>query len=1307
MHSCLVGLSGAQQGISESRYVLPLIASLFNLPDYSSVLISNSVDAALLALFMHPNANSQLQIAVLDCFHSMIAHPSLAERFLDFDIRQALDSLSFAKRKSKDRKEEPFLNTSYKVLLSYATDKRSLKLQHHLRSLLNKSAVFSMLRNLKLCIQKKDCSNTSLILSSIETLRKNLKLLMLPSSSRANFSLKHDIQSSLLLNSHRSMNSLCSYSKMMSCSVLPRYLADWFDSTCLLENLLACLSDGSRREDDFSDFRSLFIAVSDILLSILKSRGGIYYLTSKKETVLQLIQYFSKLRILDCEEAWDCSLLEEENLSVCIQLERLPSYSRQIGFLLKAMLKLAEILEDIMNKSGGNYVATLYGFLNAIDDQHSGLTMQLFYQVCRLNTDIFKRLVNMMSLDSADHMIVTFYLLEILSESNIYTALIEDRTGELLLETAQHLQDTIESVFLIKAENEDLPPLSKPESAHKESLLQILSQARVLLNWASTVTECYKKGSILNRLVDNCINNLPADEACICYWNVMTVNSYKVGYEGYGLLTEPNARIIKILASLRVINTMLELNKWMSAKLLARNYVNTVKKIASHVTYLTHSYVLDVINNAVFQTSFKTDRKNHHLELLIPLLNSFNLILEQLLATEIPCFVDTGLLEALINLYCLCEYSLIKERNLTVRKVCKLIGTTFILWCQFPNFCDIYLNLITEHSFSYPYKHSGVLNLLSSILEHYVSYKDPQLYNKVLECFTRAPAPSIYPTSLLYYTLCKTSSTTEQHEIMESLYTTYEKVKESKSSKTAIRQVWEFSKVSAVGGKTDRSVLETLLYKFSIINNREVHAGLVRLLRCVISTQHFTACQIVATHLLKFFHEEGIQPQAKALMMIAELIDLPGIKAILIHNDLADIAIKLLSNKELQCVCLRVLRGLFAFKISLSEESSYRLVEDMPTITQTQNYLLESRKFLSFKLPPGISIEQPGEEEVDTLYDEFVRETVEEREGGPYECTLMVLHTVHYLSQHSLGRVLLLTGQFPLRSDLPPALDMTETLRCITATLKGCDDWAWTAKMLSLVDLAISIFSEVPLAPPEAIDTLIDVLRESRYARARGMAESLKLNQNPDLTTPMLPEPRDLQARFPKLVPDLKKFKEVAKERRKAHMEQLVISERLGERVQVKAVHSLTDLLPPPFKPLFKHKFLSRPEEWYSFSQESIEFLPEILLEKKKETEDKEKKQHRESIARAPAPIDLFTPKAPIASVMPMAPVMPTAPQPMMMAPPPTGMFTDAERMAYQEIQILRQKIDRTNDPRLQQKIEQILNENPNLCNFLKNKIEY
>ena len=74
---------------------------------------------------------------------------------------------------------------------------------------------------------------------------------------------------------------------------------------------------------------------------------------------------------------------------------------------------------------------------------------------------------------------------------------------------------------------------------------------------------------------------------------------------------------------------------------------------------------------------------------------------------------------------------------------------------------------------------------------------------------------------------------------------------------------------------------------------------------------------------------------------------------------------------------------------------------------------------------------------------------------------------------------------------------------------------------------------------------------------------------------------------------------------------------------------------------------------------------------------------------------------------MPMAPVMPSAPQPMMMAPPPSGMFSDAERMAYQEIQILRQKIDRTNDPRLQQKIEQILNENPNLCNFLKNKIEY
>lgn len=885
-------------------------------------------------------------------------------------------------------------------------------------------------------------------------------------------------------------------------------------------------------------------------------------------------------------------------------------------------------------------------------------------------------------------------------------ALIEDRTAELLIETAAYLQDTIETVFLIKVDNEELPPLTRPESAHKESYVQILTQARIILTWVSTVTDCYKKGSILNRLVDTCSANLPADEFTTCYWNLLSVNNYKLEYEGYGLLTEPNAKIIKILVSLRILNTIVELNKWMSVKLISRNYLNLVKKIAEHVTYLTHSFVLDVINNAVFQTSFKGERKLHHLELLIPMLNSFNLILEQLLGTEIPCFVDTGLLESLINLYCLCEYSLVKERNLTVRKVCRLIGTTFILWCQFPNFCDLYLNLIAEHSFSYPYKHSGVLTLLSSILEHYVSYKDPQLYNKVLEYFTRAPAPSLYPTSILYYTLCKTSSTTEQHETMEALYQTYEKVKDSKSSKTAQRQVWEFSKISGVSGETDRSILETLLHKFSVINNREVHVGLVRLLRCMISTQHLVACEIVATHLLRFFHEEGLQAQAKAMVIIAELIDLPGLKAIMIHNDLADIAVKLLGNKEVQIVCLRVLRGLFAFKVSLSEESSYRLVEDMPTITQTQNYLLESRKFLSFKLPPGVTIDQPVEEEVDILYDEFVRETVEEREGGPYECTLMVLHAVHYLSQHSLGRILLLSGQYPHSGDLTHALDLTETLRCITATLKGCEDWSWTAKMLGLVDLIGNIFGELGLSSPEALESFIDVLRASPYPKAKAMAEGLVLNSNPDLSTPSLLEPRDLAVRFPKLGVDHKKFKEVAKERRKAHMEQLVLCERLGERIQVKVIHSLTDLLPPPFKPLFKHKFLARPEEWYSSSQESIEFLPEILLEKKKETEDKEKKQHRETIARAPAPIDLFTPKAPMPAVMPMPSVMSSAPQPMMMAPP-TGMFTDAERVAYQEIQILRQKIDRTNDPRLQQKIEQILNENPNLCNFLKNKIEY
>lgn len=420
VQNALIALSGTQQGISETRYSLSLIGAIYNLKDYAQLLNNANVDASLCVLFMHSFANSQLQIDVLDCLNSMIAQPLLADRFIEQDIKSAIESLSSTsqKRKSKERKEDLF-NTGYKIILSSITDKKSIKLQHSLRSFLNKCAVFSMLKNLQSSIDKKEHTNTSLILSSIESLRKNLKLLMLPSSSRASPNLKHDLQSQLLLNSSRNMTHLASCSKLMSQPVLYRYLADWFDSTSFLNNLLAVISDPSRKEDDSANFRSLFIAVSDILLFILKSRGGIYYLTSSKQIVLKFIEFFSKLRILDCEEAWDSSLLEEENLSVCIQLERLPSYSRQIGFLLKAILKLAEILEDIFEKSDrANYVATLYGFLNAIDDQHSGLTMQLFYQVCRLNTDIFKRLVNLMSLDSADHMIVTFYLLEITLESN-------------------------------------------------------------------------------------------------------------------------------------------------------------------------------------------------------------------------------------------------------------------------------------------------------------------------------------------------------------------------------------------------------------------------------------------------------------------------------------------------------------------------------------------------------------------------------------------------------------------------------------------------------------------------------------------------------------------------------------------------------------------------------------------------------------------------------------------------------------------------------------------------------------------------
>jgi len=70
--------------------------------------------------------------------------------------------------------------------------------------------------------------------------------------------------------------------------------------------------------------------------------------------------------------------------------------------------------------------------------------------------------------------------------------------------------------------------------------------------------------------------------------------------------------------------------------------------------------------------------------------------------------------------------------------------------------------------------------------------------------------------------------------------------------------------------------------------------------------------------------------------------------------------------------------------------------------------------------------------------------------------------------------------------------------------------------------------------------------------------------------------------------------------------------------------------------------------------------------------------------------------------VMPPIPAMMPAPTMMM----PEQMLSDVEQSALNEVARLIEIKKTSNDPRLQNRIEQILEEYPNLISFFKSKIE-
>ena len=164
--------------------------------------------------------------------------------------------------------------------------------------------------------------------------------------------------------------------------------------------------------------------------------------------------------------------------------------------------------------------------------------------------------------------------------------------------------------------------------------------------------------------------------------------------------------------------------------MIAANFLPILTNIISKIAQILHTLFNKPNTKEVFFIINSNQIKNEHFELLLPCINIFNIILEQFLGTELLMYNNSPMLESILHISALCELDSGQESEFLKAKISRMIKTTFILWAQLPNFCDIYLPVIFEHAFSYTFKRSAVLTIIGSIFEYFISTKDPTFYSK-------------------------------------------------------------------------------------------------------------------------------------------------------------------------------------------------------------------------------------------------------------------------------------------------------------------------------------------------------------------------------------------------------------------------------------------------------------------------------------------------------------------------------------------------------------------------------------------------
>ena len=1197
------------------------IKSALHLVDLAGGQLIGSVRDLLLA-FTHPSSCSVFKLNIVRAISSVLHNPHNFHFFMHSDITQGLDAktahthFGYGKAKKENQKklkteEDGVYTSGYQVMLAHL--KKPFKLANAIKALLNKAGLFELLERLQKAANKLDEG----VLPLLDTVRKHLKLQLLQTSTV--HMTKHEFLVGRLTADFTQVFPLSSQ------LVLGDSLSVWLAHTRFLRNLLLVMLHSPFRESP-TDFRTLFIAVADIFLTLVRSRGGVFFLSQHKRVVLHTVAVLEAIE--GPQEPGEVSLLEEEYLLGLIPVEKVAVYAKQLSAILRAFLKLSEIVATLMNQDSGLGLKELYCYLNSLHPDFPFIPHQAFYTICRLHPQVFDYVLQQIDPNSEIGMIKSFYGLEIAA-----AVLKEDRNAELILLRGNYIREV-------------LGPLAEINTLFKKQTDLVLEWAgRRNLSIDSLIEEVKESGGVKSDSVAGKKSHLP----------IGGVNDCEVEIGEFGLMSESGSKIIPLSSALRTLNSVISTSKGVSVQLVSKGFLTVLSNLVGKVTYILHTLYLCPFNTEAFVLDFKNQRKTEHFELLLPCFNMLNIILEQLLATNLLLYNNSYLLENIVHVFCISDLILSKQNDITVHKVSRLIKTTLILWGQEANFTAVYLPVVLEHAFQYPFKASAVMNLLGGLFEHYISYKDPSFGYRCLSYLMQEPAPVLFSPQLMYYYLMKAENTEAEDKILKTMMLKYEDVKDRSSRKYEARQVWETKQVPSLLHSRNNSILKTLLKGFIPSNSYDLNTALLRLLRCIAAVGHLEGTQTIVETLVGHLEAEE-DLQAKALWALVAVTEVPIGKAVCLKH--SRLIVPFL--RKHQVLALRIYRNLL--DPSIGDDL------DLPQLVEIQNFLLELRPLLSFYVP-GMETNMSVEEEEDDLYGEFV-EPVNQQTGCDWEFTFWALKCTLELSKHEVGKSVIQCGQFPYDPNSPPSLDFSECLNRLSLALQKPEMFE---KVLALTELMVQVLKETSSAivPKDSLEKLKLNLESFKNKRVENVLELLKKvpeSAKPSSSSPK--DPKELSQRFTKLTPEYQKIKEFQKNVKKSHKKEVVEGKRAGEKLEVKPIQFLTDLVPPPYPPLFKFK--GDLKSWWT--REHQEFIPEVTLEKMQAEEERHRSQQVPQMLQYPRMYSM------------------------------QSNFSDAERNALQELMQLLQRKDRSHDPRLQLRIEHLLTEHPNLCEYISSR---